>query len=82
MLLGLGVFLGNHYYILIIVHGIWFPIFLLFLDRKEIILFLVNEVMLSCLIWDDYLGVVILMPITILIGVGLAAYKYKFLIRN
>ena len=75
--LGLGTFFNNHLYIVVIVHGIWLPFILFFSDPKEIILYLVNEAMLACLIWDDYLGIVILMPLTILLGTGLVIYKFS-----
>ena len=76
--MGLGAFFGNNLFILVIVHGLWLPFIICLSDWKETILFALNEIMLACLVWDDYLGIVCMMPITIIVGVGYAIIKIFF----
>jgi hypothetical protein len=60
---------------LLVAHALWLPAYIFWAERKELLLWAVCQGVLACMIWDDFLGLLIGLPLTILLSALLLAYR-------
>ena len=42
--------------IMLVAHSFWIPAFFIFVEKKQIPLWVINTAMIASLLWDDYIG--------------------------